>query len=71
MKTLMEVNLLENNGMKRSCCETKEAAETVETESQIEPETEKAADEETVVEAAEPSVEAADAELEDVKKKHR
>lgn len=46
--------------------ETKEAAETVETESQIEPETEKAADEETVVEAAEPSVEAADAELEDV-----
>lgn len=46
--------------------ETKEAAETVETESQIEPETEKVADEETVVEAAEPSVEAADAELEDV-----
>ena len=46
--------------------ETKEAAETVETESQIEPETEKAADEETVVEAAESSVEAADAELEDV-----
>ena len=46
--------------------ETKEAAETVETESQIEPETEKAADEETVVEAAEPSVEAADAEMEDV-----
>ena len=46
--------------------ETKEAAESVETESQIEPETEKAADEETVVEAAEPSVEAADAELEDV-----
>lgn len=46
--------------------ETKEAAETVETESQIEPETEKAADEETVVEAAEPSVEAANAELEDV-----
>ena len=46
--------------------ETKEAAETVETESQIEPETENAADEETVVEAAEPSVEAADAEMEDV-----
>ena len=46
--------------------ETKEAAETVETESQIEPEPENAADEETVVEAAEPSVEAADAEMEDV-----
>ena len=32
MKTLMEVNLLENNGMKRSCCETKEAAEASKTE---------------------------------------